>query len=104
VPLEALAGEVDALADRLARTPPEVMSLTKRMLNRAMDAAGFREAVEAGLELGSIINAADTPEQREWDQIVRRDGLKAALAWRDRRYDERLAESGRGVGSADPAG
>ncbi len=56
---------------------------------------GFRLAVEAGLDLGAIINAADTPEQREWDAIVRRDGLKAALAWRDRRYDERLAESGR---------
>lgn len=96
VPLDRLAAEVDALADRLARTPPEVMALTKRMLNRAMDAAGFRVAVEAGIDLGAIINAADTPEQREWDSIVRRDGLKAALAWRDRRYDERLAGSGRG--------
>jgi hypothetical protein len=56
-------------------------------------------AVEAGLDLGAFINAADTPEQREWDEIVRRDGLKAALAWRDRRYDERLAESGRGESS-----
>lgn len=96
VPLDRLAAEVDALADRLARTPPEVMSPTKAMLNRAMDAAGFRLAVEAGLDLGAIINAADTPEQREWDAIVRRDGLKAALAWRDRRYDERLSETGRG--------
>lgn len=92
VPLDRLAAAVDALADRLARTPPEVMGPTKRMLNRVMDAAGFRLAVEAGLDLGAIINAADTPEQREWDAIVRRDGLKAALAWRDRRYDERLAE------------
>ncbi|HEV8401903.1 MAG TPA: enoyl-CoA hydratase/isomerase family protein [Candidatus Limnocylindrales bacterium] len=90
VPVERLATEVDALADRLARTPPEVIGLTKRMLNRAMDAAGFRAAVEAGLDLGAIINAADTPEQREWDEIVRRDGLTAALAWRDKRYDERL--------------
>lgn len=96
VPLDRLAAEVDALADRLARTPPEVMGPTKRMLNRAMDAAGFRIAVEAGLDLGAIVNAADTPEQREWDEIVRREGLKAALAWRDRRYDERLAESKRG--------
>jgi len=95
VPADRLAAEVDDLADRLARTPPEVMGPTKRMLNRAMDAAGFRLAVEAGIDLGAIINAADTPEQREWDEIVRRDGLKAALAWRDRRYDERLAESGR---------
>jgi enoyl-CoA hydratase len=97
VPAEELAADVDRLADRLARTPPEVMAPTKRMLNRAMDAAGFRLAVEAGLDLGAIINAADTPEQREWDAIVRRDGLKAALAWRDRRYEERLAESA-GVG------
>ena len=50
---------------------------------------------------GAIINAADTPEQREWDAIVKRDGLKAALAWRDRRYDERLAESGRGDAARD---
>ena len=104
VSAERLAAEVDALADRLARTPPEVMGPTKLMLNRAMDAAGFRGAVEAGLELGTIVNSADTPEQREWDDIVRRDGLKAALAWRDRRYDERLAESGRSPapGIAEP--
>jgi enoyl-CoA hydratase len=95
VPAERLEAEVDAVADRLARTPPEVMGPTKRMLNRAMDAAGFRLAVEAGLDLGAIINAADTPEQREWDAIVKRDGLKAALAWRDARYDERLAERGK---------
>jgi enoyl-CoA hydratase len=100
VPMEGLDAEVDALADRLARTPPEVMAPTKRMLNRAMDAAGFRLAVEAGLDLGAIINAADTPEQREWDEIVRRDGLKAALAWRDRRYDERLDP---GASSSDAA-
>ena len=95
VPADGLAAQVDALADRIARTPPEVMAPTKRMLNRAMDAMGFREAIEAGIDLGAIINAADTPEQREWDDIVRRDGLRAALAWRDRRYDERLADSGR---------
>jgi enoyl-CoA hydratase len=94
VPADRLDAEVDALADKLARTPPEVMGPTKRMLNRAMDAAGFRLAVEAGLDLGAIINAADTPEQREWDEIVRRDGLKAALAWRDRRYEDRLGATG----------
>ncbi len=103
VPAHRLVAEVDALADRLARTPPEVMAPTKLMLNRAMDAAGFRMAVEAGLDLGAIINAADTPEQREWDTIVKRDGLKAALAWRDRRYDERLAEIGRGTPAPHPS-
>ena len=102
VPADRLAAEVDALADRLARTPPEVMGPTKRMLNRAMDAAGFRLAVEAGLDLGAIVNAADTPEQREWDEIVRRDGLKAALAWRDRRYDERWRAEARAPRAISP--
>jgi hypothetical protein len=32
---------------------------------------------------------------REFDRIVQSEGLKAALAWRDQRYDERLAEGGR---------
>jgi enoyl-CoA hydratase len=91
-PAGRLALEVDALADRLARVPPDVMAPTKLMLNRAMDAAGFAAAVEMGLDLQAFINMSETA--REFDGIVRADGLKAALAWRDRRYDERLAGSG----------
>jgi enoyl-CoA hydratase len=94
VPADRLSAEVDALADRLARVPPDVMAPTKLMLNRAMDAAGFAAAVEMGLDLQSFINTSDAA--REFDAIVRAEGLKAALAWRDRRYDERLADSVRG--------
>jgi enoyl-CoA hydratase/carnithine racemase len=86
---ERLEAEVDALADRLARVPPDVMAPTKLMLNRAMEAAGFMDAVAAGLDVQSFINMSAT--QREFDAVVRRDGLKAAFAWRDRRYEERLA-------------
>ena len=93
VPADRLAAEVDALADRLARVPPDVMAPTKLMLNRAMEAAGFLEAVAAGLDLQSFVNMSET--SREFDAVVRREGLKAALAWRDQRYDERLAERGR---------
>lgn len=91
VPADRLAAEVDALADRLARVPPDVMAPTKLMLNRAMDAAGFATAVAMGLDLQSFVNMSATA--REFDAIVRRDGLKAALAWRDARYDERLANA-----------
>ena len=89
---DRLDAEVDELADRLARVAPDVMAPTKLMLNRAMDAAGFAAAVEMGLDLQSFINMSETA--REFDSIVRSEGLKAALAWRDQRYDERLAESG----------
>jgi enoyl-CoA hydratase len=93
VPADRLANEVDALADRLARVPSDVMAPTKLMLNRAMDAAGFAAAVEMGLDLQAFVNMSETA--RAFDSIVRSAGLKAALAWRDERYDERLAESGR---------
>ena len=93
VDADRLVAEVDALADRLARVAPDVMAPTKLMLNRVMEAAGFLEAVEAGLDLQSMVNMSET--QREFDAVVRRDGLKAALAWRDQRYKERLGESGR---------
>ena len=90
VPAERLVAEVDALAEKLARVPPDVMAPTKLMLNRAMDAAGFATAVESGLDLQSFVNMSVTAQ--EFDTIVRREGLKAALAWRDRRYEERLAK------------
>jgi enoyl-CoA hydratase len=93
VPADRLAAEVDALADRLARVPPDVMAPTKLMLNRAMESAGFAEAVAMGLDLQSFVNMSET--SRAFDEIVRRDGLKAALAWRDDRYDERLRDAGR---------
>jgi enoyl-CoA hydratase len=93
VPADQLADEVDALADKLARVPGDVMAPTKLMLNRAMEASGFLAAVDAGLDLQSFVNMSET--SRQFDAIVRRDGLKAALAWRDERYEERLAELGR---------
>jgi enoyl-CoA hydratase len=98
VPADGLAAEVNVLAERLARVPPDVMAPTKLMLNRAMDAAGFAAAVEMGLDLQSFVNMSATA--REFDAIVRARGLRAALAWRDERYDERLAGSG---GSGSPA-
>jgi enoyl-CoA hydratase len=92
VPAAQLEAEVDALADRIARVPPDVMAPTKLMLNRAMEVAGFAEAVELGLDIQSFVNMSET--SRAFDEIVRRDGLKAALAWRDERYDERLRDAG----------
>ncbi|HTC85590.1 MAG TPA: enoyl-CoA hydratase/isomerase family protein [Candidatus Acidoferrum sp.] len=93
VPLDNLVAEVDTLAGTLARVEPDVMAPTKLMLNRAMEAAGFLAAVESGLDLQSFVNMSETA--REFDAVVRRDGLKAALAWRDARYEERLADRGR---------
>ena len=58
---------------------------------RASEAMGLRQAVTANLDLSAMVNATDGPEQREFWAIVRRDGLRAGLAWRDSRYGESLS-------------
>ena len=77
---------MDELVAKIAPTPLPVLRLTKLALNRAYEAMGLRQAVNANLDLSAILNAAETPEQREFDRIVAEQGLKAALAWRDGRY------------------
>lgn len=86
VPAEELDEAVDELVGKIAPTPLPVLRLTKLALVRAYEAMGLRDAVGANLDLSAILNAADTPEQREFDRIVAADGLRAALAWRDSRY------------------
>jgi enoyl-CoA hydratase len=86
VPAHELEDAVASLVAKIAPTPAAVLRLTKLALLRAYEAAGLPEAVAANLDISAILNAAETPEQREFDAIVARDGLKAALEWRDSRY------------------
>ena len=91
VPGAELDQAVGDLVRKIAPTPLPVLRLTKLALLRAYEAMGLRSAVLANLDLSAILNAAETPEQRQFDEIVATHGLKAALAWRDSRYGEELA-------------
>ncbi len=90
VPPDDVEATARSLASRVATAPLPVLRLTKLALNRAYEAMGLRQAVHANLDLSAILNAADSPEQRQFDDIVRSGGLKQALAWRDARYGEAL--------------
>lgn len=87
---DKVEAEVTALAERIALAPLPVLRLTKLALTRAYEAMGLRQAVGANLDLSAILNAAESPEQQQFDAIVRERGLKAALSWRDARYGEVL--------------
>ncbi|MGZ4431717.1 MAG: enoyl-CoA hydratase/isomerase family protein, partial [Gaiellales bacterium] len=90
VPDGDVESAVSQLVAKIAPTPLPVLRLTKIALVRAYEAMGLRQAVSTNLDLSSMLNAADTPEQREFMEIVKSQGLKAALAWRDNRYGEVL--------------
>jgi len=88
---DALEDAVNAFVAKIAPTPLPVLRLTKLALLRAQEAMGLRTAVAANLDISAMLDAADTPEQQEFDRIAAEQGLKAALAWRDSRYSEGLA-------------
>ncbi len=96
VPADQLEAEVQEWVARIAPTPLRVLQLTKQALNRAQKAMGLLEAVEANLDLSAMLNGAQTPEQQAFYELVRTEGLKAALAWRDQRYGEILGQLGQG--------
>lgn len=90
VPRQRLEDEVKRLARKIATVPPAILRQTKQPINKAYELSGFLQAVAHNLEASTILNAAQIPEQEEFDRIVREQGLKAALAWRDNRFGESL--------------
>jgi enoyl-CoA hydratase/carnithine racemase len=92
VPRDRLDAETLSLAEAIAKNEDFVVQTTKRAVNRAWDVAGFRAALEANTELDAIIETANLPARREFREITQRDGLKAAIAWRDARYRDKAAE------------
>ncbi len=73
------------IAQRIAANDLNAVKLTKQAINRSLDAAGFREALSQALELNVTIETSETAESREFNAILKRDGAKAAVAWRSAR-------------------
>ena len=48
---------------------------------------GFGRALRASLDLDVLLNAATDPVKEEFNRIRKEDGLAAAIAWRDARFD-----------------
>ncbi|MBM4195521.1 MAG: enoyl-CoA hydratase/isomerase family protein [Gammaproteobacteria bacterium] len=82
VPAASLADEAVAMARRIAGNDPFAVRLTKLAINRSMDIAGMRSALAQALEIDVTIETTETPESREFNAILARDGAKAAIAWR----------------------
>ena len=82
VPRAELEAATLKFARRLALISPEALAATKVALNRGADAAGFRNAIRAGLDVLAPLYAARTEVGAKFDEIREKDGLVAALRWR----------------------
>ena len=75
-----------ALAKKVAGLDRTAIAYTKQAINRSYDIMGMRQALLSALETDIIIEATETPESKEFNQILAAQGLKAALQWRQNRY------------------
>ncbi len=61
------------------------MRLTKLAINRSFSRMGFEEALRQALELDTVIETSESAESRAFKDILAKDGVKAAIAWREAR-------------------
>jgi len=87
------AAELDevalSMAKHIAAIDPNLVKETKRAINRSLEAQNMLQALEEALAIDLAIEGAGSPDKREFMDIARREGLKAALAWRDARFPKR---------------
>ena len=95
VPAAELFEEALKLGRRIAANDTLAVRLTKQAINRSLDLAGLREALAQALETDVMIETSETAESREFNAILRKEGAKAAVAWRS----ARAAQTSPGKGS-----
>jgi len=77
VPADTLIPAVRSLAERIALTPPEVLRLKKLSINRAAEAAGFRQALSGIAEIDALLHLS--PAVLEIRARMKEKGLKAII-------------------------
>jgi enoyl-CoA hydratase len=74
------------LARGMASIDPLPMRLQKMAINRTYEIMGLNEALRTASDLDVLIEGIETPDSKTFAEIARKEGLKAALKWRDSRF------------------
>jgi len=88
VPRAELKSATLKVARRVALMSPEALAATKLAINRGAEAAGFRNAINAGVDVLAALYAARTEVGVKFDEIREKEGLGAALRWRAAQFAE----------------
>jgi enoyl-CoA hydratase len=83
-PGDQLFASAAELGREIARNDPLAVRLTKLAINRSCEAGGMRTALDQALELDVVIEGTETEESRQFNEILKTEGARAATAWRNR--------------------
>lgn len=107
---ERLEERTEELAQQIALTPTDLIMLTKRSINRQFEVMGFRTGIAASVDLLALSafreqglyakkSNADGEGGDEFLARSQRDGLKAALKWREETFGNRYRSDDDGAGN-----
>jgi enoyl-CoA hydratase len=86
VPDAELDERCAALCRRISHTPLDALTLHKHVINRWSEIAGLRLGALEGADFDAMFHA--TPASAEFGRIADRDGIRAALDWRDAAFGD----------------
>jgi enoyl-CoA hydratase len=86
VPPDRLESSALALARHIAVIDPRLVQRTKHAINRSFEIMGLIKALDAALDIDLAIEGEGSDDKRKFMTIARKDGLRAAIAWRDSRF------------------
>jgi len=103
VPEEKLEARTEELAQLIALTPTDLIMMTKRSINRQFEVMGFRTGIAASVDLLALssfreqgLYASRDKDGEGGDEFMKRadrDGLKAALKWREETFGNSYRDS-----------
>ncbi|MEC9280119.1 MAG: enoyl-CoA hydratase/isomerase family protein [Chloroflexota bacterium] len=88
VPHDNLMAECEKIAKKICLLFPVGVNMTKVSVNRALEGMGFLSVISNNLELMIHFDISSEPEKDEFNKISDKQGLKAALDWRDARFKD----------------
>jgi enoyl-CoA hydratase len=83
---EAVDETAMAIARRIAVVDPMVIRRTKQQINESLAIMGMDQALERSLAIDLELEGEGSPDKRDFLAELRANGLRGALAWRDRRF------------------
>jgi enoyl-CoA hydratase len=84
---ENLVSEARSIAMEIARNDQHAVRITKQALNTTYEIGRMRDALKHALDLDIAIETTETDESRQFNEILKNEGAKAAIDWRDRQLE-----------------
>jgi len=76
------------IATDIAAIDPDLVRETKTAINRSYEGRGMAATLKSALDMDHQIESRGSPDKRQFMDIARAQGLRAAIAWRDARFLE----------------